>query len=323
MLLSLALGVLILVLVMGLLAPYETLGWWGGWYGDDIEAELNVRALEARARPSTKKHFVVYLTGIGGTSPSEYSALEKGFLQALAEALPEVELVDDIFPYSSGNRALTGERFFSWFWRALKNLKGRGRLGAIGFLINVRNLWQVLVSSDRRFGPIYNSASAQMIYKKLLEHGYRADSGIPITLLGYSGGGQIATGAAPILEQAVGARVHVISLGGVMSSSQFIHELDSLTHLYGSKDSTQRLGSILFPARWSFLPWTVWNQARRKGIIKRVPMGAMVHTGKNGYLDPKAKLETGQSFLEKTVETIASIAQEHNQQGIHNVPLQE
>lgn len=320
MLMTLASGVLILLLVMGLLAPYETLGWWGGWYGDDIEAELNVDALEAHSPPSQKQHFVVYLTGIGGTSPSEYSHLEKNFLEALRAKLPEVELVDDIFPYSSGNRALTGERFFAWFWRALKNLKGRGRLGAIGFLINVRNLWQVLVSSDRRFGPIYNSASAQMIYKTLLEHGYRVHSGVPITLIGYSGGGQIATGTAPILEEAVKARVHVISLGGVMSSSQFIHEIDSLTHLYGSKDSTQRLGYILFPARWSFFPWTVWNQARRKGIIRRVPMGAMVHTGKNGYLDPEARLETGQSFLEKTVETIANIAREHNKQGVKNVP---
>lgn len=302
------LAIFVALILMGLLAPFETLGWWGGWFGNNIEEEFSETALQAKAAPtSNAQQFMVYLTGIGGTSATEYSPLETRLLAELKISLPEVQIVDDVFPYSSGNRALTGSRVFAWFWRFLRDVKGHGRFGMIGFLINIRNLWQVLVSSDRRFGPVYNTASTQMIYKKLLEHGYPVHSGIPITLLGYSGGGQISTGAAPLLEQAIRAPVHVISLGGVMSSSQYLYKLYSLTHLYGSKDSTQRLGYILFPARWPFFPWTAWNKARQAGIIQRILIGPMVHTGPKGYLDPETKLEDGQSFLTKTTTVITDI----------------
>ncbi len=293
------------LILMGVLAPYETLGWWGGWYGD--KPDETVLPAGENTPISDASQFVVYLTGVGGTSPTEYSEKEQNFLAKLREQIPEAEMVDDVFPYSSGNRALTGERFFSWFWRALKNIKGRGKLGMIGFLINIRNIWQVLVSSDSRFGPLYNYASTQMILEKLLEHGYQLGSSVPVTLIGYSGGGQISTGAAPLLKEAIKAPVHVISLGGVISSNESILELNSLTHLYGSKDSTERLGYFLFPARWPFLPWTAWNRARKGNLIQRVFLGPIEHTGANGYLDDLAKFENGQSYLDMTVTTITNI----------------
>lgn len=296
-------AILIALILMGLLAPYETLGWWGGWYGDCIKEDLQVQALNNRKTESAKQ-YVVYLTGIGGTSPTEYSDLEKVFLESLEARLPEAKLVTDVFPYASSNLPLTDDRSFSWFWRFLKNSKSRGRLGVLAFIINIRNLWQVLVSSDRRFGPIYNTASAQVIYNKLLQHGYSPDSGIPVTLIGYSGGGQISTGAAPLLKDTIQAPVHVLSLGGVMSSNERILELDSFTHLYGTKDTTQRLGYIMFPGRYPLFAWTPWNRARQEGLITKENMGPMVHTGANGYLDDKAKLDSGQSYLGKTLDVI-------------------
>ena len=295
----------VVLILMGLFAPFETLGWWAGWYGE----KPGERGLpgELEAPQSEAEQFAVYLTGIGGTSPTEYSELEQGFLDELKKRLHNVELVDDVFPYASSNRALTGQRVFGWFWRRLRNLKGRGAVGAIGFLINIRNLWQVLVSSDERFGPLYNYATAQHTLGKLLKHGYPLGSGKPITLIGYSGGGQIAVGAAPLLEETTGAPVHVISLGGVMSSSENILDLDGLTHLYGEKDSTQRLGYVMFPQRWPFLPWTAWNRARKRGLITRTLIGPMGHTGANGYMDPDARLENGQSYLERTLEVISGL----------------
>lgn len=294
----------IVLVAMGLFAPFETLGWWAGWYGekpgeDKLPGEANIPGSEAKV-------FVVYLTGIGGTSPTEYSRFEHGLLDGLAAHIPDGEMVDDVFPYAASNRALTGQRVFSWFWRRLKGLRGRGRLSTIAFLINIRNLWQVLVSSDARFGPLYNYAMAQHVLGKLIEHGYPRRSGIPIALIGYSGGGQIAVGAAPLLKEATRAPVHVVSLGGVMSSSENIMDLDSLTHLYGANDVTQRLGYIIFPQRWPFLPWTSWNRARRDGIITRVLVGPMVHTGPKSYLDPVTQMENGQSYLARTLEAITA-----------------
>ena len=304
MITTLVIGAVAALFVMGLFAPFETLGWWAGWYG---EKPGERETLVTPDNPESKAKFVVYLTGIGGTSPTTYSALEQGLLRALAKKLPDAELVDDVFPYAANNKALTGERVFGWFWRRLDSFRGRGAASVITSLINLRNFWQVLVSSDSRFGPLYNYATTQHVLGKLLSHGYRIGSGAPITLIGYSGGGQIAVGVAPLLEEATKARVHIISLGGVMSSNENILEVDSLTHLYGAKDSVQRLGYIMFPQRWTFFSWTPWNRARKRGIIRRVLVGPMVHTGKKGYLDPDTRLENAQSYLDKTVNLIVSL----------------
>jgi hypothetical protein len=290
------------IIVMGVLAPLETLGWWAGWYGD----KLADKPLPLPSDKPKREHYVVYLTGIGGIAPEEHDARESVFLERLRTALPEAEIIGDIFPYSSSNRALTGQRFFSWAWRLFANVRGRRFIGYLSFLINFRNLWQVLVSSDDRFGPLYNYSSAELVLAKLAAHGYQKGSGIPITFIGYSGGGQISLGAAPFVKETLQAPTHVISLGGVMSSNEGVLELDSLTHLYGSKDSVQRLGSLLFPQRWPILSYTPWNRARQLGIIRYLPMGTMTHTGRKSYLDAEAMME-GSSFLDQTVTTMTRL----------------
>ena len=288
---------------MGLFAPFETFGWWAGWYGEKPGERHLPDPSEVPQVNATQ--FVVYLTGINGLNPEEYTEAEQVFLSELQARLPDIHLVDDAYPYAASNEALTGERFFSWFWRRLGDLRGRGALSLVTYLIHVRNIWQVLVSSDNRFGPLYNYATAQHVLVKLLEHGYPLGSGTPVALIGYSGGGQISVGAAPLLEEAAGAPVHVISLGGVMSSNRNILDCDGLTHLYGSRDAVQRLGYLFFPERWPFLRWTAWNRARRAGIITRVLTGPMVHVGPESYMDAEATLEGGQSYLDRTLELVA------------------
>ena len=300
-----------LLLLMGLFAPLESFGWWAGWYGGNLKQAPAVppdRTLKQRT------HFVVYLTGIGGSSPDVYSPREAVFLAKLREALPDAEIVDDIFPYSNANRALTGQRFFGPLWRLLENLKGRGPLGLLTFIVNVRNLWQVLVSSDDRFGPLYNHATAELVLKKLAQHGYVGGSGVPVTFIGYSGGGQISLGAAPFVKDALGAPTRVISLGGVMSGERGVLVLDGLTHLYGDRDVTQRLGPLLFPQRWPLLGYSAWNRARKQGLVRRVAMGPMGHTGRNSYLDADAVSE-GESFLGRTTKTIVGLVQRDERVG--------
>jgi hypothetical protein len=294
---------LIALLLAGVLAPLETFGWWAGWYGDKL---LDKPLPPVNTHKQKHRHYVVFLTGIGGIAPEQHTAREKVFLEHLQAALPEAELIDDIFPYSSSNRALTGQRFFAWAWRIVANLRGRRLVGYLSFLINFRNFWQVLVSSDDRFGPLYNYATADLVLNKLAAHGYTIGSGIPVTLIGYSGGGQIASGAAPFIKEAVGAATHVIALGGVMSSNEGILELDSLSYLYGKADKVQRLGYIFFPQRWPLLTYTAWNHARHLGIIQRVFMGPMNHTGRKGYLDKESYFE-GKSFLDHTVAKITNL----------------
>lgn len=288
-------------LIAGALSPFEALGWWAGWFGSE-EPEDSLP--EVSSKPQMK-HAVVFLSGIHSVSGESYSERELAFLEKLRERLPDVEVIE-VFPYSVTNRALTGQRFFAWFWRWALKMKVSGA-GVAGFVINLRNLWQVAVSADRRYGPIYNQGSADMIYHALIKAGYSKDHKVPVTLIGYSGGGQIAAGAAPHLKHMINAPITVISLGGVISSDLGLPALEHVYHLYGQRDNVQRLGLIFFPGRWRILPYSSWNQAIEKHIITLIKLGPMDHTGPKGYLDSDTYTPDGRSYLDVTLDTITAL----------------
>lgn len=310
------LGLAFLVfLFAGVLSPFEALGWWAGWYGDDEQ-----QGLEERAPPSSAGHFVVFLSGINNVSGEAFAEREVAFIKRLKRELADTRalLVDDIFPYSVTERPLTGRRVFARFWRWALRTKVSGP-GLAGFLINLRNLWQVAVSADSRYGPIYNQGSANMLLSGLQRHGYVPGSGVPVTLIGYSGGGQVAVGAAPHLKTIIRAPISVISLGGVISADPGLLTLEHLYHLYGARDNVQRLGSIFFPGRWPFIP-SPWNSARKRGVVELIPMGPTDHTGPGGYLDEGSLLPDGRSYLDGTVETITCLIRREARRSVRVYP---
>ncbi len=297
--------VFIIFLIAGVLSPFEALGWWAGWYGDDDVGY----ALDVRDEPVSASRFVVFLSGVNSVSGETFAEREVAFLERLEREFADTDtvLVNDIFPYSVTERALTGRRVFAWFWRWALRAKVSGP-GVAGFLINIRNLWQVAVSADSRYGPIYNQGSAGMILRGLLKHGYTFGSDVPVTLIGYSGGGQVALGAAPHLRAILRVPISIISLGGVMSADPGLLTLEHLYHLHGSRDNVQRLGGLFFPGRWPFIP-SPWNTAKRHGVVELVPMGPVDHTGPGGYLDERSRLPDGRTFLDQTVETIKALVE--------------
>ena len=183
---TIALVALAALLVAGALTPLETLGWWAGWYGDPVDDHrldpdsglpeeasgadeagtggpatggLVPAATTPAAPPPSPAEpvagpWVVYLSGIHAVGPITHARREARLVARLRSALPRGRVLE-VFPYSVTNRALTGQRIFAGVWRWSLNAKLSGRRLAqiTGFLINVRNLWQVLVSADRRYGP--------------------------------------------------------------------------------------------------------------------------------------------------------------------------
>jgi hypothetical protein len=168
-------------------------------------------------------------------------------------------------------------------------------------MINGRNLLQVTVSADQRYGPAFNYATASTIFQNLIEDGFEPGSGVPVTLFGYSGGGQVVLGSAQYLKPALGGPLQVLSLGGVMADSAGIDAADEIIHLEGARDSVQRLGDYLFPRRWPLARRSRWNQALASGKLRRVVAGPMLHNGPGGYLDPDVRMEDGRSYFEATV----------------------
>ncbi|PZV03168.1 MAG: CAAX protease [Leptolyngbya sp.] len=300
-------GIVALV-VAGLLAPLETLGWWAGWYDDEVNTTVNAGELAEPVGDRSKiSRYMVYLDGIG-ISSFEYLPDIEEFLDTLAPTLPQgVALIRGIMPYSVLNAPLDQDRPLSFLWRYADKLRFANPMSVLGLLVNLRNVLIVGVSADKRYGPLYNQGIAQVVFNGLIKNGYRVGSGTPVTLMGYSGGGQMCCASAPYLKRALGAPIDVISLGGVISANINLLKLEHLYHLSGEKDVVEKLGPKIFPGRWPLYPLSYWNRAKRRGKISFISLGPVGHQVPGGILDPKLVLPDGRSSLTQTIDTITAI----------------
>jgi hypothetical protein len=302
-------GVVIMgVLVWAALSPLETLGWWAGWFGDKVYYDPIPTNGLVRVVPPKAHSYLLFLSGVGRVSGETFSHREQEFLRRLAQALPQTVVIDDIFPYSVNNLSLTGQPIFARIWRWAFRSKLHGPQLA-GYLINLRNIWQVLVSADKRYGPIFNQGVAQVFVHALLRYHYDPGGDKPVYIIGYSGAGQMAVGVVTYLREWIRGPVYVISLGGVFDSDPGLLALTHLYHLYGDKDRSHYL-SYIAPGRWSLFPASAWNRARRQGLVTQINLGPAGHTGRGGYLDPYTNLPDGRPMVERTVQVIAEIVEQ-------------
>jgi hypothetical protein len=179
----------------------------------------------------------------------------------------------------------------------------------MSYFINLRNMFQVAVVSDNRYGPFYSMGSARIIRDGLLRHGYPLGSGKLVTIIGFSGGGSIALNAVTSLKRMINAPIQVISLAGVLCSDPGLNHIEHLFHLYGERDGVQALGRYLFPGRWAVQPNSAWNRARATGKISLKSMGPMRHVDPGGYYDTEAHLEDGRSHADVLLNTLVQIIQ--------------
>jgi predicted Abi (CAAX) family protease len=304
--LDLAWLVVIALIVAGLVAPLQTLGWWAGWYGDQIKPAAAQPSKGGRGKSAVLR-YVVYLDGIGQSS-GKYTPDIEVFLDALAPRLPrDVRLVRGLMAYSVLNRPLDDDPVWSFFWKFVDKLRLANPDNVLGLFINLRNVLIVGVSADARYGPIYNYGIAQRLHDGLIADGYEPRSGVPVTLMGYSGGGQMSVAAAPFLRRALDAPVDVISLGGVMSGSERFLDLEHLYHLVGDKDKVEPVGPMMFWSRWKIFALSNWNRGLRLGRISRRSLGPVEHQVPGGMFDPNGRLENGKTYLQHTNDTIVSI----------------
>lgn len=305
---------ILLLLIAGALAPFESLGWWAGWFGRPTEKGTTTvveQEKPAQQGGSEANHYLVYLSGIGAISGDLLEPTEIELCGELAARFPGIAVVKDVFPYAMNNRGLTSQRLFTSMWKRITRLKLEGK-GLLTGLINVRNMFQVAVSADRRYGPIYNYGTAEVIRDGLLRQSYQIGSGKPVTIIGYSGGSQVALGSATYLQAMLGgAPLVIISLGGVMADDPGLDCIEHLYHLYGTKDPIQKIGQIAYAGRWPILPYSPWNRAKAEGKITMMAVGPIGHTGSKGYFSVTSHLENGQRFLDRSVDVITQVLQEY------------
>lgn len=300
---------LLMLLVAAVLAPLESLGWWAGWGGkaprlEDFNLTDEEKSNDSEAIPAAD-YYIVYLSGIGVASADGLALDEIDFLQQMKEILPSARVITDVFPYSVNNNPLTGQRALKRLWQKMRDLQIKNPNNPVALLsINVRNLLQVAVSADPRYGPIYSLGVAEEIARSLAFHGYRLGSHKPIFLIGFSGGGQVSVGSASYLSPMMNAPVNIISIGGVISDDPSIKNVGHLTHFYGGKDPLQKLGEILWSGRWPIMQQSDWNRMKSQGRISMINLGPMAHNAAGGYYDIHAKLPDGRSHCLATAEAV-------------------
>ncbi len=329
-------GLFALLFVLAMVAPIGSLGWWAGWFGEELSLDqltdadddgsvvdeagaalFHVPPAESAAGSAGERaarqpernatHYIIYLSGIGAFSGSSIPHEELPFIAALRQQLPHSCVIADVFPYSVTNVGLTGERLFALVWRYIEAQRPRNPNSLWLFLVVIRNMFQVMVSVDRRYGPIYNLGVAKEIWHSLLRHGYRPGTQTPVTLIGASGGGQIAVGVVTYLSKVVDVPIEIISLGGVIASDPGLLRLKQLYHLYGANDRTEKLGLIFFPGRWPLAFNSAWNRAKQRGLITVKVTGPADHVGKDSQFDQQAFAEDGRSYFQITVDEVLQI----------------
>lgn len=311
MLVSLLIGIVLLILLAAALAPLESLGWYAGWQrnADVPDAELLADEEDRQGIVATEQAsaYLVYLSGIGAISGTSIPDEELPFLDRLADRTPQTVLTHDVFPYSVTNTGLTVHRAFARLWRWIEQIRIKKPSGALPFMINMRNLLQVLVSADRRYGPVMNYGVSAEVLRSLHRRGYDLRQRRPIVLIGSSGGGQMAVGAALFLQHMTNAPIYVISIGGVIASDPGLDAITHLYHLYGSKDSVQALADKVFPERWPRAVNSAWHRALAEGRVSLTLLGPFEHNGKEHYFDENARMPDGTTYLDTTIAAIGTI----------------
>jgi hypothetical protein len=187
--------------------------------------------------------------------------------------------------------------------RKTRNRTLRQKLGI--HFAQFRNVLQIGVSGDLRYGPYFNFGIAQSIVASLLRHGYRIGSTKPVIMVVLSGSGQMSAGCAPMLKQMIRRPIWIVSVGSVLTSEPGILDVEHVYHLSGSKDSTQHLGKILWRHSWPIFPNSAPHLFRKQGRLTVIDVGPMKHMQRGDYMSRSVFLPNGQRHVDKTVDVVA------------------
>ncbi|MER6158175.1 hypothetical protein ABT147_21880 [Streptomyces sp. NPDC001868] len=283
----------------GLLARYEVLAYSAGWRHPITELPDGVPYARGAAPDSPPAAYLVYLDGIG---KRRFRDTRDGgqLVKAVLAGAPELRVLGQVQPYSPLADPLADRPVWAWLRRH------------VGLLLFLHNVMQVFVAADHRYRPLYNRAVGSQIATQLTLAGYRPDSGIPVVLLSYSGGAQVATGAIDELHTRLRAPLVIITLGGFHNGANDLTHAEHVHQLTSAGDRIERVGTWIFPQRWPLLRRSGWNRAHRAGRITVHRLDPATHLGPRSYISPDTRLPDGRTYLDRTTDTVIGIVRAHH-----------
>lgn len=290
------------LLVLFCLSPLETLRWWPS-AGRDRTREVVAGPARDGNGDDLPDRFVVFLSGVGDVDPkSGVKEHEEWLLSAIEDELPGVRVVRDVFPYAVEQRdavnAATGG-----FWSIAERLPSGARKLVRKAVLQSRNVGQALISADPRYGPAFHADLTRKVWKALREEGYRQGSGVPVTILGYSGGAQMGLGVSWLLAL-LHVECSVIGLGGVYTDDRGFSTIEHFTDIRGTSDPLWWSGPIVSPGRWPINVWSTYRMARRAGRVTKVTLEGVQHHSGGGYFDRDSHVPDGRTHAEASRDAV-------------------
>ncbi|GAA4578831.1 hypothetical protein GCM10023176_55470 [Micromonospora coerulea] len=287
-------GIGLVLIAEALLARYEVLVYAAGWRTPTVARPRGMPYARGADPDRPPDAYLVYLDGIG--KRRFHDTRDGGRLvKSLIEGAPELRVLGQVQPYSPLAVPLADRPVWTWLRRH------------IGLVLFLHNVMQIFVAADRRYRPLYNRAVGSQIATQLRLAGYRRDSGIPVVMLSYSGGAQVATGAVDELWSRLRSPLWLITLGGFHNGANDISHAQHLDRLTSAGDWIERVGTWMFPQRWRLFRRSGWNRADREGKITVHRLDPATHIGPRSYISPGARLPDGRSHLDLTADTVIAL----------------
>ncbi|WP_200207927.1 hypothetical protein [Micromonospora coerulea] len=287
-------GIGLVLIAEALLARYEVLVYAAGWRTPTVARPRGMPYARGADPDRPPDAYLVYLDGIG--KRRFHDTRDGGRLvKSLIEGAPELRVLGQVQPYSPLAVPLADRPVWTWLRRH------------IGLVLFLHNVMQIFVAADRRYRPLYNRAVGSQIATQLRLAGYRHDSGIPVVMLSYSGGAQVATGAVDELWSQLRSPLWLITLGGFHNGANDISHAQHLDRLTSAGDWIERVGTWMFPQRWRLFRRSGWNRADREGKITVHRLDPATHIGPRSYISPGARLPDGRSHLDLTADTVIAL----------------
>lgn len=293
-------AVLLLVPIAGIVSLVSQYAFWEGWLaGLPDPASLFPDAArlppDSPADPATPpslaggtppRGYVIYLDGIHQYS-FDHPPRVTAFLAALEQRLgPAMALLRGFETYTVMPVPLAEDRGGAWFWRrlfALQEEHPQAWVRALtAALVQANNIIKVGISSDRRYGPIGHYELALRIAQRLAAAGFHPAQGAGLVLLGYSGGAEMAFGAADYLQRLCPVPLRVVTVCGVFSGNHPLQRVEAIGTVVGSRDPVAAFGRVAYPARAALAPFSPWRRALRRGQVARRTIAGMGHNGAHG-----------------------------------------
>ncbi|PUB20286.1 hypothetical protein C8K30_11629 [Promicromonospora sp. AC04] len=280
-----------ILLAEGLLARYEVMVYTAGWRRPTPELPQGMPYARGADPDRPPDAYLVYLDGIG---KRRFTDTRDGgqLVKAVLDGAPELRVLGQVQPYSPVAAPLVDRPVWEWLRHH------------VGLLLFLHNAMQTFVAADSRYRPLYNRAVGAQIADQLRQAGYEPDNGIPVVLLSYSGGAQVATGAADELYAELRAPLLLISIGGFHNGANDLTHVARMHVLTSTRDRIERVSAWIFPERWRLFRRSAWNRAVDAGKVVVHRLEPATHVGPLSYISPTAKLPDGRSHLDRTTELV-------------------